>query len=200
MLRTECLRGTSIPPDQQRWSPFHAEVKVDCWSSLCRSSIPWIIRGNHLFTKSGSWLLILSVLIIDLPPPSESTEARLPFHMKVKVDFILSVSIVDPSQSTEVITFSHEHWSWLLILSVNCQSPLDQQRQSPFHTKVKVNCWSSLSIIDPLRSTEAITFSCKSGSWLLILSVSIVGLPPPPGSTAARSPFHMKVKIDLLQQ
>ena len=30
VLRTECLGGRSSPPDQQKQSPFHAKVKVDC--------------------------------------------------------------------------------------------------------------------------------------------------------------------------
>ena len=79
---------------------------------------------------------------------------------------------------------------WLLTLSIltvdplysDCQSvpPQDQQRQSPFHAKVKVECWSSLhwlSICCPPGSTEVITFSCKSESSVLILSASIINPP-----------------------
>ena len=32
-------RGYPYAPDQQRWSPVHVQVQVDCWSSLCWSSI-----------------------------------------------------------------------------------------------------------------------------------------------------------------
>ena len=110
------------PQDQQRQSPFHVKVKVDCWSSLCQSLIPRINRGNHLFM--WKWKLT-----------------------------------VDP-------------------LFVNHQSPQDQKRWSPFHKKVKVDCWSSLHQLLILPgSTEAITFSHENESWLLILSLSIIDPP-----------------------
>ena len=52
MLCTECLRGHRDPP------PSGSEVGLKCL---------WINRGDRLFTKSESWLLILSVSIIDPP-------------------------------------------------------------------------------------------------------------------------------------
>ena len=61
------------PQDQQRRSPFHAKVKVDCWSSLCQSSIPpaRINGGNRLFTQK--WKLTLDPLCQSLIHPLEST-------------------------------------------------------------------------------------------------------------------------------
>ena len=63
---------------------FSPEVKVDCSSSLCQSSIPppaGINRGDCLFLKGESWLLILSVLIID--PPHQ--QRGLHFHTRWKL-------------------------------------------------------------------------------------------------------------------
>ena len=81
-----------------------------------------------------------------------------------------------PPGSTEVITFSHESKSWLLILSmmiINLHQ--DQQRWSPFHAKVKVNCWSSpWWLSSPAGSTKVITSLC----WLLISSMLTVDWPP----------------------
>ena len=61
--------GVSFPPDQQRWSPVHAKVKVDCWSSLRQSS------------------------------PSQDQQRQLPFHAKVKVDCWSSLrwSLIPPA-------------------------------------------------------------------------------------------------------
>ena len=61
-----------------------------------------------------------------------------------------------PPPSTELITFSCESASRLLILST-----------------------LTVDLPPPPGSTEAITFPCESESWLLILSTSIVDLPPP---------------------
>ena len=68
------------------------------------------------------------------------------------------------------------------------------------------NClftWKWRLTVDPLfanhgsapspGSTEVITFSCESESWLLILSLSITHLPP--GSTEVIT-FSCKVKVD----
>ena len=65
----------------------------------------------------------------------------------------------------------------------NHRSPRDQQRRSPLHAKVKVDCWSSLrqsSTPSPHGWTEVIAFACESESSLLILSEAIVDDPPPP--------------------
>ena len=59
MMIIDPLLPAPWPPDQQRWSPLHANMKVDCWSSLRwlplkRSSIP-----------PGSTEAIASALTVD---------------------------------------------------------------------------------------------------------------------------------------
>ena len=81
MLRTECLGGVNSPPpppNQQRWLPFHAKVKVDCWSSPCRSLThpPGSTEAIAFSCESESWLLILSALIVD--PPSQDQQCWSP--------------------------------------------------------------------------------------------------------------------------
>ena len=58
-------------------------------------------------------------------------------------------------------------------------SSQDQQRQLPFHAKVKVACWSSphqLSICPPPRINRRVItfFMWRNESWLLIFSMSII--------------------------
>ena len=125
---------------------------------------------------------------VNHPPPPGSTEVIAFSRESESCLLILCVSIIDPISPR--INRGDCLFTWKLTvdpLCVNCRSapPQDQQRQSPFHTKVKVDCWSSLcwSLIPPW-STEVITFSHKSESWPLILSLLIVN-PPPPGSTEA---------------
>ena len=88
--------------------------------------------------------------------------------------------------------------------------PPDQQRQSSFHVKVKVDCWFSMSIIDPrpllrINRGDHLYINCQlplcqllippinRGNWLYIdhqsplhqssiTSTPIID-PPPPGST-----------------
>ena len=106
------------------------------------------------------------------------------------------------SRGRQFLPKDQQRWllfeSWLLILSVSIINPpaQDQQRWSPFHMKVKVDCWSSpcqLSTCPP-GSTETIAFSNKSESWLLILSTSIID--PPTQDQQRWLPFHMKVTVD----
>ena len=127
-----------VPPGQQRQSPFHAKVKVNCWSSLHRSLIC----------------------------PPQDQQRWLPFHMKVKVDCWSSpCQLSIPSGSTVLIgstlIVNHlyvDHGSPL------CQSliPQDQQCWSPPHQSPPHQLplhWSLIattSIIDPPRSTVLI--------------------------------------------
>ena len=87
-----CPPPTPTPKDQQRWSSFHAKVKVDCWPS------PWQL----------------------LIPPSTVNRGNPPFHAKVKVDCWPSPwqSSIPPPQSTEAIAFSCKSEIWQLILSM----------------------------------------------------------------------------------
>ena len=139
--------GVNPPPDQQRRSSLHS--------------------------KSESWLLILSVLIIDLPPPPQDQQRQSPFHMKVKGD-----------------CWSSLHWSLIhlpRINSVDC-----------FHIDHQLTlCWASIAstlIVDlPPRSTVLITSTLivdclyidryspqDQQYWALIASTSTIDLPPIP--------------------
>ena len=97
MLRTECLRGASIPP------PGSAEaITFSC--------------------ESESWLLTLSMLIIDPPPQDQQCQSppcRSPLHQSS----IAFTSIIDPPR----IKFqSPPHWSplcWSLITSTSIIDP-----------------------------------------------------------------------------
>ena len=92
--------------------------------------------------------------------------------------------------------WSHFMQKWKLTvdpLHIDHQSPPRINRGNRlFNAKVKVDCWSSQhqSSIPP-GSTEAIACSCKSESWLLILSTLIID---PPQDQQRRLPFHAKVK------
>ena len=114
---------TEVPPDQQRWLPFHTKVKVDCWSSLCQLlTHPTRINRSDCLSM-WKWNFTVDPLCVDC-------QSALPLG------------------SIEAIAFPCKSESWLLILSVliidHSPLPQDQQRQLPFHVKVKGNCWSSL--------------------------------------------------------
>ena len=116
-----------------KWKLTVDPLFVDCGSAPSPGSTEVIAFSRH----SESWLLILSVNHRSAPA-NQDQQRRSPFHAKVKVDLILSLS-------SEAIIFSHKCGSRLDILFVNHRStPKDQQRWSPFHAKVKVDCWSSL--------------------------------------------------------
>ena len=91
---------------------------VDCQSNLP----PGPTEVITFSCESESWLLILSLSIIDLPLPQINRGDHL---------------------------FT---WKWRLTWSSFCHlliHPQDQQRWLPFHMKVKVDYWSSLLIVDP---------------------------------------------------
>ena len=129
-------------------------------------------------------------LHIDCQPP-HNQQRWLPFHVKVKVDY-----------------WSSLHWShWLLTLStlnvdplyidcwyIDCWSSLhglltlSTLTVDPLYIDCwYIDCWPSLHwLLNPTPPhppcppewTEAITFSWKSESWLLILSRLIIDPPP----------------------
>ena len=160
-----------IPPRINRWSPFHMKVEVDSWSSPHSLLTLSTLTVDPLYIDCQSslhWLLTLSTLYIDCWPCLHwllilSTLTVDPLYT-VHWLLILSTLTVDPLYTVH----------WLLTLSTLTVDPL------------YIDCWSSLHWLlihpPPTGSTEAITFSHESESLVLILSASIVNLPPP-GST-----------------
>ena len=87
------------PWNQQRWLPFDTKVKVDCWSSPCwlLTLPPGINRDDCFFMwkwkfwQSESWLLILSLSIIDFLPQQSEVEfyTFFPGVFKLKLKSLL---------------------------------------------------------------------------------------------------------------
>ena len=135
-------------------------MQVDCWSSLhwlltlCTLTVdlaPLINRGNCLSTQK--WKLTVDPLYIDCWPS---------LHWLLTLPILtVDTLTVDPLY---INCWPSLHW--VLTLSTLSVDPL------------YIDCWSSLHWLSiPPGSTEAITFSRKSESWLLILSTSIVNPP-----------------------
>ena len=149
------------PPDQQRRLPFHAKVKVECWSSLHQSSIllPWINRAIAFSCESESWLLTLSTLTVD------------PLHNDCwpSVHWLLTLSIL--------LVDCWPSLHWLLILSTLTVDPLhiDCWPSLPWLLTLftlTVDCWPSLYWAFIL---SALTVDCwLSLHWLLTLSALTV--------------------------
>ena len=113
VLRRECLGGHQSPPGSTEAIAF-----------------------SH---KSESWLLILSVSIVN-PPPRINRGNHL-FMRKWKLTF-------------DLLHINHR--------SIPAQ---DQQRWLPFHAKVKVHCWSSLHWSSTPQDQQCWSPLC----WLLII-------------------------------
>ena len=173
-------RGRQFPPpptqDQHmRRLPFHAKVKVNCWSSQQQSLIPPRINtwGNRLFM----WKLKLTVDPLNSnclnsdhwSPPKDQHMRQLPFHTKVKVDCWSSQQwssqqrlsqqqlLIPPGSTHEVIAFSCESLSWLLILSTAIVDP-------PPRINTWGNClfmWKLKLTVDPLNSNP-LNSDCRS--------------------------------------
>ena len=131
-------------------NPWYAR-SVSGW---CRSPLPPSTEAIAFSCKSESWLLILSMSIVDTCPIS-----------------------------TEVITFWCESAGWLLILCDDHQStPFRINRGNHlFMQKWKLTvdplCFNCRSA--PPGSKEVIAFWHESEGWLLILSVLIINAPHP---------------------
>ena len=125
--------------NQQRQSPFHAKVKVDCWSSLCQLLIcpPPIIKSvnnlhvDHLYivdsspgsTVSIPSMLIASMSITDLPSPDQ--QCWLPPHQLPLHQLLISPPRINSVDSLCINCLYINRWS--------TPPPQDQQCWSPLH-------------------------------------------------------------------
>ena len=136
----------------------------------------------HMKVKVACWSSPCQLLIC--PPPTQDQQRWSPFHAKVEVD-----------------CWSSLHW--LDSLYIDCW-PLYIDCWPPLYIDCwYIDCWPSLhwlSICPPPPlpgSTEAIAFSCKSESWLLILMHQSLICPLlPPKINRGDCLFMWKWKLD----
>ena len=162
-------RGNRL--SMRKWKLTVDPFCVDHWCPLGSTEA---ITFSH---ESESWLLIFSTLTVD-PLHWLLTLSTLTVGPPY-IDLTLSTLIVDPLY---IDCWPSLHW-----LLIHLMLTLSTLTVDPLY----IECWPSTLTVDPLHvncqsapppgSTEAITFSHESESWLLILSTLIIDSPP--GST-----------------
>ena len=205
-----------------RWSPFHAKVDCwssPCW--LLIGSTEFIAFSHVEVIAFDLWrvdpLFMCKGNCLDHPHRWSPFHMQrwLPFHMQRQLPFHAKVdcwsslcqfSVSPPHphpESTEAITFScaevitFSHKSWLLVLSAaihHCPPRINRGNcLFKWRWKLTVDPLCSQLLIGPQGSTEAITYSCRGESWLLVLSAGVHRSPQHDQHTEMFNRFGAKV-------